>query len=244
MKRPVGFTLIELLVVVSIIVLLIAILLPSMSKSREAARRAVCGSQLHQAAVAVHAYSAGNKLVYPPPISNGNWPDGAMVNDWPTATPAGPAHLYERGFLPSGDIFYCPSNTHSRIVWGGADAGFEPTNWTLTYINYDWFGGGYRSIYDTAGDLVGKLADGSRSSTDAVLMTDNITVDAGPDHAPNNTRNHLSQDTVTTTFGDRDAPAGGNVLFNDGSTRWRSFAETELRLSIPPAATHQRDFYF
>jgi prepilin-type N-terminal cleavage/methylation domain-containing protein len=46
MKRFRGFTLIELLVVVAIISVLIAILLPSLGRVKETARRTVCASNL------------------------------------------------------------------------------------------------------------------------------------------------------------------------------------------------------
>ncbi|MBI1372392.1 MAG: DUF1559 domain-containing protein [Phycisphaera sp.] len=60
-----AFTLIELLVVVSIIALLIAILLPSLSKAREQSRRVVCGANLHQWGVACFSYAASSKNSLP-----------------------------------------------------------------------------------------------------------------------------------------------------------------------------------
>ena len=55
-----AFTLVELLVVVSIIALLIAMLIPSLSKARKQAKAVTCASNLRGLAVAVHAYANAN----------------------------------------------------------------------------------------------------------------------------------------------------------------------------------------
>lgn len=55
-----GFTLLELLVVISIIAVLMSVLLPSLGKAREAARRVTCGSNLRQLTLAWTSYAVEN----------------------------------------------------------------------------------------------------------------------------------------------------------------------------------------
>ena len=60
-----GFTLIELLVVVAIIGVLIGILLPVLHRTREAARRAECTSNLKQVVMGLVMYSNESNEAFP-----------------------------------------------------------------------------------------------------------------------------------------------------------------------------------
>jgi len=58
--NPLGFTLIELLVVISIIVLLMAILLPGLQRVRRQAKAVACQANLHQWGILYATYTAEN----------------------------------------------------------------------------------------------------------------------------------------------------------------------------------------
>ena len=72
MNRPKAFTLIELLIVIAVLALLLAILIPSLRKSRRSAQKVVCNSNLKQIGVAANLYAQGPKS----PIPNGEGRDG------------------------------------------------------------------------------------------------------------------------------------------------------------------------
>jgi len=110
-----GFTLIELLVVISIIALLLAILLPTLGRVRETAKRVVCSSQLKQVGVAIVGYAADNENLLPyygdemhPYALYRSEPQWLDAEGKPIAMKV--ACLYETGYIADPKVFYCPSN--------------------------------------------------------------------------------------------------------------------------------------
>lgn len=115
LHRP-GFTLIELLAVVAIIAILVAVLLPTMARAREASKRSVCASHLHQQGLGFAAYSADNRARLPwtakfrYALMEGLYYHGFPKPDADDWAPFNSGVLYPKYVARSAELFYCPSN--------------------------------------------------------------------------------------------------------------------------------------
>lgn len=109
-----GFTLIELLVVISIIALLLAMLLPALTRARDSARSLVCQNHLRQMGVAMHVYASDHdgRVVYDTRLTS--W----KINSH-QAGPTTPGRLsdylggkkvyFHKRANSKGDPLYCPA---------------------------------------------------------------------------------------------------------------------------------------
>ncbi len=106
--RRTAFTVVELLVVISIIILLIALLLPAIGNAREVGRRAVCASNQRQIATGSTSYANDHNGVLPV------FETWAMhfVTSNPGVVVDPRDLLIEIGGSP--DTYYCPSHKELR----------------------------------------------------------------------------------------------------------------------------------
>ena len=163
-----GFTLIELLVVVAIIALLISILLPSLNRAREQARKSVCASQMHQMGLAFLMYVDDN-FDYMPMGTLGFetrplW--SGIIRPYLVANEDLSIHGADRwdpvNFHP---IYVCPSN---KYRFTKLDSGEEfDMNYVYNSSSLVWYSSGpmkYKVVRSPAEKIV--IADGFLAARD------------------------------------------------------------------------------
>jgi prepilin-type N-terminal cleavage/methylation domain-containing protein/prepilin-type processing-associated H-X9-DG protein len=110
MKRevPRAFTLVELMVVIGIIAILIALLLPTLTRVREAGNAVKCAAQLRAIGQAIIGYTATHGGLLPAWSGNHSYPDDIKPDD-----PLGPGWIVliepNSGAKPDSPLYTCPS---------------------------------------------------------------------------------------------------------------------------------------
>lgn len=161
MRRMRAFTLVELLVVIAIIALLLAVLVPSLNKARDLAKRIVCGSHVHSIGVANATYESTYGMYLPIAF------DTHMAPQYP----AGDTDLLEgiwfsnKGFrrimsvdsyreeegidlLQVPDEFRCPADNLSKDTSNATDGVLVSFAYNLTeWVDVAWAGGSWADDY-------------------------------------------------------------------------------------------------
>ena len=144
MRKRCAFTLVELLVVVAIIAIIMSMLLPALSKTREQGRRTVCANNLRQIALGMITYVQGERSGGLPPTTGG----GGVREDSEFITIWRPWYWNMGPYPPTIEkvwgqaVWYCPSGNPNRVHLPGPDV--EVFDW---YYSATWGGFG-----ETLGD--------------------------------------------------------------------------------------------
>jgi prepilin-type N-terminal cleavage/methylation domain-containing protein len=235
----IGFTLVELLVVISIIALLLAMLLPALSKAQEQARRIVCAKNIQQLGIASTAYfndykkfwawfdeGGGSYFIY----------DGRQQSEGVASRTRvywiNHGMLFRLNYIKDAKIYYCPTSQKTTFKYkdyfdGGAiEAGIKNCTYTgvvrSTYIsrNYDVIDGKavHISLTSSGGGsnkCLIQVNSLKRPDSKLALLSDTFTYDRGG-HL-NRFYNVLYADGHMASYDDHLKVLAASALYHNGN---------------------------
>jgi len=215
--RSGAFTLVELLVVVSIILILLAILIPGLGKAREHARLIACQANLHGLVQAHRAYG-GNFYDLKPSIYYAvtKWDFSSPDTKW-FNTPIGQGLLVSNSYVAFNQLL-CPSGSLFD------DRRIDAANW-ISSINagssYEYYWRDPSIIFSTA-NLRNPVTYHScdLSGHTAIIMDLNLSIG----------HQYIGQ-YAQRQWSAHPAPGKTNIAFSDGSVR--CVPDTQVVLKYP-----------
>src|SRR5688572_2523888 len=124
--HPPAFTLVELLVVIGVIAILIGILLPTIARARESARRTSCLSNLRQVGMAMRFYAHDNRDQVPLGYRAGRKQFNSMVYSSTAKRLVLFGWLYQGGYMKTPTVFFCPSENDTRSMFATPENPWPP----------------------------------------------------------------------------------------------------------------------
>ena len=168
-KGVLFFTLIELFMVVAIIAILVSILLPSLSGSREKTKMAICLNNNKQIATAFFAYAAQNNSFFPATDGKIEFTDLLGMGkydgrDLPYSI-ADDKKITDEQY--ASKIYYCPTASHNNFATA-------EDKWSVEYLipgqgNYI---GKYAGAYTRSYAVNGGIWDSSENSKSGIMRED------------------------------------------------------------------------
>ncbi len=227
-----GFTYVELLVVLVLIVVGIAIFLPTRHRTEGGSNRVKCASNLRQIGQAILLYSNDNRGMYPHgrrssgPVRTPVWGTGAAATQPSDAD--GPAEndvtaavfLLLRTQDITSEVFTCPSSNDDKDNYGGGgNTPIQRSNFTNFRKNLSY---SYQNPYaDESAIKAGWILNNSLGAEYAVAADKNPGV-AGTDD--NVLKPVASSSARDMRFGNTNnhEKDGQNILYGDGHVAWES----------------------
>jgi type II secretory pathway pseudopilin PulG len=233
----VGFTSLELLVVIAVCVVLSAILLPALARTKERDIRVVCVNNEKQLYTSLQIYCDDNGDKLPQLQGAGSWcwdmPTSAttpMTNSGCTqktfyCPSTAPRFTDQQNWAEANSLWNFGPNTGSQynltgyaFALGGSSSRVDPQYRDLTLLT-ELHTNGLTIVADTPGtrEVIADVILSANNSLPAMAADNFYAISGGF------TQNGITYPHLSAHLGRGQVPAGGNIAYKDGHVQWRKF---------------------